>query len=161
MPDAKNPPNGANSDAKRLKTTVCIWKLDNEIVNKPPTEKNGCGTKIAGIVQLLNENGAIVMKLFSQTRLGNIWKKCEKRSEKKMELKKPPMNPSHVLFGESSMSLVLPKSFPKMYAKISLTMTRRAGKMNQTMPLYKLTTMRDVCATTITIVRCVHPKSRN
>jgi hypothetical protein len=41
--------------------------------------------------------------------------------------KAPPMNPSQVLFGLSSMSFVRPKFFPKTYAKTSLITISVAG----------------------------------
>ncbi len=43
---------------------------------------------------------------------------------------KPPMNPSNVLLGERDINYVFPKSFPKIYANISLVTTKRAGKTN-------------------------------
>jgi hypothetical protein len=42
----------------------------------------------------------------------------------------PPMNPSNVLLGERDINYVFPKSFPKIYANISLVTTKRAGKTN-------------------------------
>jgi hypothetical protein len=42
----------------------------------------------------------------------------------------PPINPSNVLFGDSEISWVLPKSFPKTYANMSLVTTKRQGITN-------------------------------
>jgi hypothetical protein len=47
----------------------------------------------------------------------------------------PPTNPSTVLFGDSLMSLVLPKSFPKTNAIISLIITEPLVMTTQKNPL--------------------------
>lgn len=53
--------------------------------------------------------------------------------------KQPPMNPSHVFFGDNSINGVLPNETPKIYAIISLVITKEHGKINQTMPnLFKI-----------------------
>jgi len=52
----------------------------------------------------------------------------------------PPINPSHVFFGDNLISGVFPMKNPKMYAKISFETTQSAGKMNQNNPLYILYT---------------------
>lgn len=46
----------------------------------------------------------------------------------------PPINPSHVFFGDNSISLVLPKLTPKIYAKMSFVITNEHGNMNHTIP---------------------------
>jgi hypothetical protein len=53
---------------------------------------------------------------------------------KKSEDTKPPIKPSHVFFGDSSISFVLPKKYPNMYAKISLETTMMLGSKNQIRP---------------------------
>jgi len=75
------------------------------------------------------------------------------KKAKNNELKNPPMNPSHVLFGDNSISLVLPNILPKTYANMSFVMTSIAGKINHTNPVYKLETTTDVCPTTINKAR--------
>lgn len=46
----------------------------------------------------------------------------------------PPINPSQVFFGDSSMSFLFPKKNPKIYAKISLLITKMQGVINQISP---------------------------
>ena len=50
--------------------------------------------------------------------------------------KQPPMNPSQVFFGDNSINGVFPNDTPKIYAMISLVMTREHGKINQTIPFF-------------------------
>lgn len=48
--------------------------------------------------------------------------------------RRPPINPSQVFFGESSINRVFPKKKPKIYAKVSFEMTKMQGKINQITP---------------------------
>lgn len=57
-----------------------------------------------------------------------------------------PTKPSTVFFGESLMSCVRPNVMPQIYAKMSLVMTREAGRKNQIMPSKMLFIMK--CAWT-------------
>lgn len=50
----------------------------------------------------------------------------------------PPIKPSNVFFGDNSINYVLPKSLPKIYAKISLVITSIAGIIIQIIPSYRL-----------------------
>ena len=46
----------------------------------------------------------------------------------------PPIYPSHVFLGDKAISCLFPKKYPKIYAKISLTITMEVGNKNQPRP---------------------------
>ena len=65
----------------------------------------------------------------------------------------PPTNPSTVFFGDNADSCVFPNNLPKIYALISLQITRPQGRINQTNPLNMLHIIKDDCTPKIRIMK--------
>ena len=71
------------------------------------------------------------------------------------------MNPSHVLLGEILINCVLPKSFPQMYAMMSLTTTMKSGNTNQIIPSSTLDTLKYPVVVVAAMIMCVHANCAN
>ena len=73
----------------------------------------------------------------------------------------PPMNPSHVFFGEILISGVRPHVNPTRYAAMSLKKTMASGYTNQIRPSRTFPTKHDDCINTVAMIMCVHANCPN
>mmetsp|Transcript_5561 Transcript_5561/g.25031 ORF Transcript_5561/g.25031 Transcript_5561/m.25031 type:complete len:204 (+) Transcript_5561:3940-4551(+) len=188
-PDAKKPPNGAMMPANEANTRACTWNHDALTVSRPnkalatvaihpwgtiqpsvdskPPTIDATGTSFG-----MNKGSTSHPLAPPNSRSGDLSSTgqishsycCIHAAAKGVTIRvtmSPPMNPSHVFFGDILMRGVRPKKKPHMYAAASLKKTIDTGNTNQIMPSRTFATKHELCMSTVTMIMCVHANCPN
>mmetsp|Transcript_11271 Transcript_11271/g.45519 ORF Transcript_11271/g.45519 Transcript_11271/m.45519 type:complete len:204 (+) Transcript_11271:307-918(+) len=188
-PDAKNPPNGAMMLANEANTTACTWNHDTRTVSRPNKALATVATHPCGTIQPSADSNPPTMDptvtsfatnkgstshplappnrrsgdLSSTGQISHSYF-CIHAAAKGATIRvtmRPPMNPSHVFFGDILISGVRPKKKPHMYAAASLKNTIDTGNTNQIMPSRTFATKHELCISIVTMIMCVHANCPN